>query len=203
MQTRTANKVTGSLYGIAILVLLFSGYIALVYHGDIDAGASWVSDLEFGIWIAGFSVAMAVLFLVVLILFLAPPSQTVAAPPASAPSGVTEMRITCPSCQKDYIIDDTGERPLLHTCPHCGTTHTLEAGQEWAQAPAEAPSPAAAPAAPAKPQPPVVERMEGGIAKKYMVMRCGDCKTQFEIPFTTARPVVTTCANCGRRGILR
>ncbi|MBI2077590.1 MAG: hypothetical protein HYT80_04350 [Euryarchaeota archaeon] len=185
---RTALRRSASVFfGIAILVVLFSAYVALVYHGDIDEGASWVVDLDFDVWISIFAVTLAVIFAVLLIMFLVPAS-TGGGPAPAPPTGTSVVRIDCTNCHQLYEIDDTGERPLFHTCPHCG--FVAEMGGE--------PTAASAPA----PSAPVPSATATTDEKGPMVIRCGNCQTNFEVPFTTERPLVTVCTNCGRRGIL-
>lgn len=189
MLRQTARRTAAIFFGIAVLVLLCSAYIALVYHGDLDAGAEQVVLMTFGGWIALFVVILAVVFLILLILFLA----RVETPVAEQSLVGTEVTINCRDCHKDYVITDTGERPLLHACPHCGFTDqyppsiepaTVEAVPEGTPVPADF-----------------------GIAEpgnpEALVVHCTSCGTNFDTAYTEERPLVLTCSNCGRRGILR
>lgn len=200
METRTARTFGGLLFGLAAILLLFSAYIALVYHGDVDEGAGWVVDtFTFEEWIIGFLIALGVILLLILILM---------AVPVSKPLAENQLQVTCGNCSRVYAVADTGERPLYHTCPHCGYTDQT-GGNPEANTPPDAepiPEPSPAPAAAAAPeawQPQVVEREEGGEMKKFLVLKCGNCYTNFEVPYSTERPLYTQCSNCGRKGVLR
>jgi predicted nucleic acid-binding Zn-ribbon protein len=189
MLRHTARKTAGVFFALAILVLLFSGYVALVYHGDIDVGAEQVVAITFGAWIAAFAILLAVIFLVLLILFLA----RVETPATEQPLVGNEVTINCRDCHKDYVITDTGERPLLHACPHCGFTDqyppvdetaTVEAVAEGTPVPADFGM-----GAPGSPE--------------ALVIHCTSCGTNFEVGYTEDRPLVLNCSHCGKRGILR
>lgn len=193
MQRSAARRFAGVLFGIALLTLLLSIYVALVYHGDQDLGSGWVTGITFGNWIAGFSVVIALCFVILLILFIVPPQTQ----QEEMPPGENQLQVACTNCQKAYVINDPGTRPLFHQCPHCSYTNQLEDSPPPAPIEAEADLTQASMA-----QPQVIERFEDGVTKKFLVLNCGNCKTNFEIPFTEDRPVISTCANCGRRGIL-
>lgn len=36
-----------------------------------------------------------------------------------------ELLLRCPSCKQTFSLLDTGERPLRHSCPHCGRAGVL------------------------------------------------------------------------------
>ena len=196
--TLAFRGLAGAVFTFAILATAFSGYVALVYHGDVDAGAEWVVEIAFGTWIAIFAIALAACFLALILLFVLPERQAQPGAPQPAMSTLEDVRLTCTNCQQDYIITDTGERPLMHICPHCGFQGVLEG--EPSPMPAAAPTDATvAQAGPGS----IVERSVGGETKRFMVLRCGNCRTNFETEYSDARPLVTVCTNCGRRGILK
>lgn len=201
METRTARSLGSVLFGLAAILLLFSAYVALVYHGDVDEGAKWVVDsFTFEEWIIGFLIGLGVLFLLILVVLAIPVSRAAQA---------NQLQVNCANCSRVYAVADSGERPLYHTCPHCGYTDQTGGNPEMTTPPnAEPipePTPGAAVAAEADQswQPQVVEREEGGERKKYLVLKCGNCFTNFEVNYSTDRPLYTTCSNCGRKGVLR
>jgi predicted flap endonuclease-1-like 5' DNA nuclease/Zn finger protein HypA/HybF involved in hydrogenase expression len=199
MDRRGARRAATFIFTLTLLTLLASIYVALVYHGDFDQGAEWIVNLNFGEWIAIFAVALAVLFLILLILF-------VASNQSMREAQNPELQVECAQCHKAYVIEDTGQRPLYHVCPHCTYTNVLGEGQ---QAPIAEPIVAPETTMPAtsaqveETEEQVIEREEGGVMRKFLVLRCGACSTQFETPYSAERPLITACGNCGRKGILR
>lgn len=202
MEARTARTMGGILLGIASLVLLFSVYVALVYHGDVDEGAEWVVDtFTFNEWIVGFLVVLGILLVLLVVLFLIPASRS---------QQPAELQVTCANCSRAYAVADSGERPLYHTCPHCGYTDQTGGNPEANTPPDAEPIPEPTPApdvvstsSSEAGQPEVIEREEGGRRKRFLVLKCGSCFTNFEVPYSTGRPLYTTCSNCGRKGVLR
>ncbi|MHB8605094.1 MAG: hypothetical protein ACYDCK_07525 [Thermoplasmatota archaeon] len=49
--------------------------------------------------------------------------DVVATPPPATPAGVLTLK--CGECGTIFDVNDTGERPLYHTCPGCGTEGVL------------------------------------------------------------------------------
>jgi predicted nucleic acid-binding Zn-ribbon protein len=189
MLSTTARRVAGLFFSLAILIVLASAYVALIYHGDLDAGAdAIVNAMSFGGWIAVFALLLAFCFLVLFILFL----MRVERPATERPLLGNEITITCRDCSKSYVITDTGERPLMHACPHCGFTDEYPPATE-----------ATAEAVPAGEHVPEEFGLGTPAKPEALVIHCTSCGTNFETPYTTERPLVTNCANCGRRGILR
>lgn len=189
MMRNAARRTAGIVFSIAIFLVLLSAYVALVYHGDISVGAEQVVKLTFGGWIALFAVLLALLFLILVILFLV----RVETPAAEQPLVGTEVTINCRDCHRDYVITDTGERPLLHACPHCGFTDQYPPVEETVTA-EQVPQGQTVPSdfgmgAPGRPE--------------ALVVHCTSCGTNFETNYTEERPLVLSCTNCGKRGILR
>src|SRR5688572_14788992 len=118
MDRRGARRAAAFVFTLALLTLLMSIYVALVYHGDFSEGAEWVVSLDFGEWIALFAIVLSVLFLILLILFAAS-RQT------GEESRNPDLQVECAQCHKSYVIEDTGQRPLYHVCPHCTYTNVL------------------------------------------------------------------------------
>lgn len=197
----------------ALAVALLSGYIALVYHGDFDAGAELVTAVDFGVWIAIFSVTETLFMLALLVVLLLPiqaplplPEEPLVAPSPPQP----ELYVTCAHCSQGYTVPDPGQRPLNHICPHCGRENVTEPPVVEAE---PEPQPPAEPevqmedvdAEPETPgiQPSVVRHRVKGKLQKFLVLKCGNCQKQFETPYSEERPLITECTHCGRRGILR
>jgi DNA-directed RNA polymerase subunit RPC12/RpoP len=132
--------------------------------------------------------AFVLSFLVLVILFL----SRVETPVAEQTAVGNEVTIHCRDCSREYIITDTGERPLLHACPHCGYTDQYPPSTE----PVVDATPEEVPFT----QPTTLAGMSGPDA---LVLHCTSCGTNFETAFTEERPLVLNCANCGKRGILR
>lgn len=207
MQRRSARRTASWLFLGALAVALVSGYIALVYHGDLDAGAELVIALDFGVWIAIFSVAEAALMVGLLLIFLVPLQVPAPAPEeaaAEAPPPLPELYVTCAQCSQSYTVPDSGERPLTHLCPNCGKENVTEAPVVEAQPEPEVPM-EDVDAEPETPgiQPTIVRHRVKGKLQKFLVLKCGNCQTQFETPYTEERPLITQCTNCGRKGILK
>ncbi|MDD5502498.1 MAG: hypothetical protein PHH26_03420 [Candidatus Thermoplasmatota archaeon] len=38
----------------------------------------------------------------------------------------TSFRLRCPACKQEFIVNDTGIRPLVGKCPHCGKSGTVK-----------------------------------------------------------------------------
>ncbi|MFA5861556.1 MAG: hypothetical protein WDA16_07660 [Candidatus Thermoplasmatota archaeon] len=124
-----------------------------------------------------------------------PGPMTESAPPQAA---ATTMTLRCGDCGTVFDIQDTGDRPLYHTCPGCGAEGVLKA-EGTVAAPSvtnvpvdSSPSEAAAPAAP-----PLMN------APRRLKLRCGGCKEVFVIEDSGERPLRRPCPHCGRMGEIR
>lgn len=189
MLRQTARRAAAVFFVLAMLVVLLSAYVALVYHGDIDLGAEQVVQITFGGWIAVFAVLLAIIFVILLVLF----SLRVETPATEQPLVGTEVTINCRDCHRDYVITDTGERPLLHACPHCGFTDQYPPADE----PVTAEPMLQGQTVPADFGLGAAGRPEA------LVVHCTSCGSNFETNYTEERPLVLNCTNCGKRGILR
>jgi predicted RNA-binding Zn-ribbon protein involved in translation (DUF1610 family) len=63
----------------------------------------------------------------------AAPAMVGASAAASAMPASRELLLRCTTCGNVFAVEDTGERPLRHACPHCGRVGVLRSP------PAEAP----------------------------------------------------------------
>lgn len=185
MERRLARRIATWIFLGVLVILLFSVYVALVYADRLPG--DWIIIMDFGAWVATFAILLLLLLIaLVVLLFMADHGEP--------EPGKADVQVVCAACQKSYVIEDTGQRPLYHVCPHCAHTNTL-GGPDVAAAPITAPV--------EETQEQIIEREEGGVVRKFLVLRCGACQTQFETPYTAERPLVTSCGNCGRQGILR
>ncbi|HEV8359651.1 MAG TPA: zinc ribbon domain-containing protein [Candidatus Thermoplasmatota archaeon] len=53
------------------------------------------------------------------------PSYAVAEEPLTAPA-MQRMTIRCKQCGEVFPVEDTGARPLIAACPHCGKSGTIK-----------------------------------------------------------------------------
>jgi predicted nucleic acid-binding Zn-ribbon protein len=96
-----------------------------------------------------------------------------------------EIEVTCEHCGREYVISDTGERPLYHACPHCGHSDVLDDGEVEAEE----------------------ELVPGTIretptGERELILRCTNCQHVFPTPYTDERPLYAYCPSCGRKGVL-
>lgn len=123
-------------------------------------------------------------------------------PPASAPQ-VKMITLRCGDCGTVFDIEDTGARPLYHSCPGCGAEGVLkDAAATAAPAPSPAPVPPPAPTQTALERPPVVSPSTTP-APRRLKLRCGGCKEVFVIEDSGERPLRRPCPYCGRMGEIR
>ncbi|HEV8360140.1 MAG TPA: hypothetical protein VGR28_06770 [Candidatus Thermoplasmatota archaeon] len=137
-------------------------------------------------------------------------------PPPGAPSGYapaaqaaqTEpITLKCGNCATIFDVPDTGERPLRHVCPGCGSEGVLREEDigppTLAAAPAAPPSPTPAPApvaaTAARPAPP----KPGVKTVRTLKLRCKSCSTVFTLRDTGERPLYHECPGCKATGVLR
>jgi predicted nucleic acid-binding Zn-ribbon protein len=123
------------------------------------------------------------------------PSEVAAPAPAPAAPQIT---LKCGNCGTIFDVADTGERPLHHVCPGCGSEGVLreeDLGPPPAPA-APAPAPAAKPAA---------RPASAGARKtvKTLKLRCKNCSTVFTLRDTGERPLYHECPGCKATGVLR
>ncbi|MGQ0534935.1 MAG: hypothetical protein ACT4PT_02555, partial [Methanobacteriota archaeon] len=84
------------------------------------------------------------------------------------------LKLKCGNCQTVFTVQDTGERPLYHSCPGCGRQGVLRTPPKTAA---------------------------GGV--RTVKVRCRDCNQVFEATDTGARPLGLDCPNCGAHGQMR
>jgi predicted RNA-binding Zn-ribbon protein involved in translation (DUF1610 family) len=193
---------TSSLVALTVAVVAIVASLAVYYTiGD----KAWLD------WSLVVVLALVLLFLV-LLMVLAPsaararapesaeaeahlgPAAPGAVPAQEAPAGGT-ITLRCGDCGTVFDIQDTGERPLYHTCPGCGAQGVLRSSE---LEPASPPAPVDVPAPPPTPQPaPVLQ------APRRLKLRCGGCKEVFVIEDTGERPLRRPCPHCGRMGEIR
>jgi hypothetical protein len=88
-------------------------------------------------------------------------------------------QVQCQGCKAVFFIQDTGKRPITHTCPSCQALGYYDGAQ------------------PAIGDPPKAE------APRKMVrldLTCQRCKHRFTITDTGHRPLNITCKNCHATG---
>jgi predicted nucleic acid-binding Zn-ribbon protein len=116
-------------------------------------------------------------------------SYAAPAPPPIARSGRASLQtltLKCSSCGTVFDVEDTGERPLRHVCPGCGSEGQLS--EEDIGPGVGAPAPALeAPRA----------------AAETITLKCGNCGTIFDVTDTGERPLRHVCPGCGSEGVLR
>lgn len=179
------KKTAGILMAIGAVLLLFSAYIALVYHGSIDAGASWVIALSFQAWIVTFFIIFLILALILVVLLVAGGEAEREQRPEEEP----EIDVTCANCARSYVVTDTGDRPLYHSCPYCGHSDAYDETPEVVEAePEEELVPGT-----------IRETPEG---ERELILRCSDCRHVFPTAYTDDRPLYAYCPNCGKKGVL-
>lgn len=104
-------------------------------------------------------------------------AQAASAVPAG-PAAAKSVKLRCGACKEVFTVQDTGERPLYHSCPHCGSQGVLRAK----------------PAGPGGALAPTVKRV---------TLKCNACAEVFKVEDTGVRPLTHSCPGCGRPGILR
>ncbi len=177
------KKTAGILFGIGVFLLLFSAYVALVYRGDIDAGAGWVIALSFQAWIVTFFVLLLLLAIIMLMLVLSGEQ------PAREPAPEAELDVTCENCARSYVVTDTGDRPLYHSCPYCGHSDAYDEEADVVEAePEEDLVPGT-----------IRETPEGD---RELILRCSNCRHVFPTAYTDDRPLYAFCPKCGKKGVL-
>lgn len=119
------------------------------------------------------------------------PSETAKA--EAAPQAIT---LKCGSCGTTFDVQDTGERPLRHTCPGCGAEGVLTE-EELGPAPAAPTAPATAARVAARPKPAATKKV------KTLKLRCKSCSTVFTLRDTGDRPLYHECPGCKATGVLR
>lgn len=123
---------------------------------------------------------------------IGPASSAASAPPAPRPAAES-ITLKCGNCATIFDVSDTGERPLHHVCPGCGSEGVL---REEDLGPAPAPAPVAAvPAPPARARPTQTV--------KTLKLRCKNCSTVFTLRDTGERPLYHECPGCKATGVLR
>lgn len=113
-------------------------------------------------------------------------SGTESIPPR--PAGWELITLKCGNCGTIFDVEDTGVRPLHHTCPGCGAEGVL---REEERGP---------PASPARERAPEPARPA---SEKQLRLRCKACATIFKIADTGERPLRHRCPGCGAAGIVR
>lgn len=199
----------GSFVSLGLAVALVLGGLAVWWF--VAAPAAWIY------WALVGALALVLVFMLVL-LFAQPRARaaaaeatpapaTEAAPvvaPLQAPAAFEPRVLTlrCGDCGTIFDVNDTGERPLYHTCPGCAAEGALRDPVEAAPAaPAEpeaVPPPSMAYAPPAEPT--SASPAAPAAAVKKLKLRCGGCKEVFSIEDTGERPLKRACPHCGRIG---
>lgn len=112
-------------------------------------------------------------------------------PPAGEAAAAPQVTLKCSSCGTVFDVADTGERPLRHTCPGCGTVGELTEADLG-------PPPSAAAEETA-----VAGEMAPEAPAEAITLKCGHCGTVFDVTDTGERPLRHTCPGCGSEGVLR
>ena len=207
MKRATVRLVAGILALVTVLVLLFSAWIALVIHGDIEFGTGLATLMDFGVWIVIFAAVLVAIFVVMLFLLFVRPEDAAERRPmeaGAADRAVTEVELACANCGHVYHVPDTGERPLMTICPECQTENSFEGGD---QAPE-----------PAEEGYEVEDEEPGEVTAEYemvsedippeatepeeLLVRCSKCEEVFGVPYTVDRPIYAVCPNCHAKGVL-
>ncbi len=193
----------------SLIVVAMAAFLVLVGLGlFLLADGSW---LDGTLWLL---VALILILLVfeVLVLFLGNPAaaggsgamHAAAAGAASSGGGsamghepayaAKKITLRCGDCATVFGVEDTGVRPLYHTCPGCGAEGMLDDGSHSHGASPAGSGSAAAPAAAAG---------AAATGRKRLKLRCGGCTHIFVLEDPGTRPLRHACPSCGRKGELR
>lgn len=122
---------------LATAVFLVSLVVLAAYLGASDALLRVVDFWSFGVWIGVFSVLLIGFLVWLLVLLLTTPAGAeedwydeeadLEEADEDEVVGIPEtIALRCPRCTNVFNLQDTGERPLRHTCPHCGATGSFD-----------------------------------------------------------------------------
>lgn len=89
----------------------------------------------------------------------------------------THLNVRCRSCGVVHWIEDTGERPISHFCPHCGSQG------EWGG--------------------PGRGDKDFIYTQVEVKIGCTNCHTTFVIPEPLVRPLWAQCPTCEKVGVLK
>lgn len=183
MEKTQVRNVANGVFGVGLVLMLLAVYVALVFwENTIGFGAGLFAALALELWIILLAVLLFAALVILTILYFV----------HSGPRPVPVLSVACAVCSTPLEVTDTGQRPLPYTCPQCGTVGEI-AGHEAPPAAQEAPAPEPLTPTPA----PMVDAEVDAL-----LVQCTNCQNEFELPYSTERPLHGRCPHCGEETIL-
>jgi predicted RNA-binding Zn-ribbon protein involved in translation (DUF1610 family) len=160
---------------VAILLIVLAVLAQLAHNNYAVPLEGTLLALSAATW-AIIGVAAFIVALIILIVIAMKPSLIFEIQEVTPRTLKPQLHIRCRQCQTVSRMVDTGERPLNHFCPKCGTQGAYggpEAGEKGF----------------------VYTRIE-------VKLGCTRCHTTFRIPEPLVRPLFAECPNCHAKGVL-
>lgn len=197
METAQAKRIATTLFLIAVGFLLVSVYVGLVFwENTIDLGAEFIAGLDLYLWVIILGSILGAILIALLIVYLLTPTRG-APTPVAAEAAYTPTETPFEQVEPDAFVEAPAELAFEEVPPE--PVAMEEPAPELAPLPPPEPiiEPEPEPVRAAPPPPVPVEADVDAL-----LVKCSNCSNEFEIPYSTERPLRATCPKCNEVAVL-